>query len=510
MLVGLAGFLERTDPAAAPRVSSWSVVLMFCLQLGPVWAGACPSQCLCTSDLLSCTALDLDQVPVVLPVFTVTLDLNHNRIVQLEEESFEGLPRLEMLRLAHNQVTTIQPGAFRNSSGPLLRHLDLSSNQLMVLEQHYFQDLPGLQELLLFNNRIVRVETGALDALQNLHKVYLSHNLLTNFPFFSIQQHSHPNLSMLDLSSNRLPKLPLKDISNLPQLVQEGLYLHNNSLVCDCSMYSLFRFWEKQDFASIRFFRQEHICLVYGIQRGVQFFLYNRFFDKCNLMGLKEQKGNVSVTAGEPLLLHCITSLSRTSTTFFWLAPNSEYVVPPGNNGSLKMFPNGSLEIVAAREEDSGIYLCMAQDQDHNETREVKVTVLRHEGEAHEHFNTGFTTLLGCVVSLLLVLMYLYLTPCRCPKHRPPTNVTLSRGKEARPGSAQSSILTPTPPLTTEGPGRKVSTNKHVVFLEPIREQQNGRLRAGPGLLLGVEPQQRAGETDSYVSVFSDTPILLP
>lgn len=500
MLVGLAGFLDRTDPA-----SSWSVVLMFCLQLGPVWAGTCPSQCLCTSDLLSCTALD--RVPVALPVFTVTLDLNHNRIVQLEEDSFEGLPRLETLRLAHNQVTTIQPGAFRNSSGPLLRHLDLSSNQLMVLEQHHFQDLPGLQELLLFNNRIVRVETGALDALQNLHKVYLSHNLLTNFPFFSLQKHSHPNLSMLDLSSNRLPKLPLKDISNLPRRVQEGLYLHNNPLVCDCAMYSLFRSWEQQDFASVRFFRQEHVCLVYGIQRGLQFFLYTRFFDKCDLAGLKEQKGNVSVAVGEPLLLHCVTSLSGTGTTFFWLAPNSEYVVPPGNNGSLKMFPNGSLEIVAAREDDSGIYLCMAQDQDHNETREVKVTVLRHEGEAHEHFNTGFTTLLGCVVSLLLVLVYLYLTPCRCPRHRPPTAVAR---KEARTGSAQSSILTPTPPLTTEGPGRKVSTNKHVVFLEPIREQQNGRLRAGPELLLGVEPQQRAGETDSYVSVFSDTPILLP
>uniref|UniRef100_A0A3Q3A4N6 Ig-like domain-containing protein n=1 Tax=Kryptolebias marmoratus TaxID=37003 RepID=A0A3Q3A4N6_KRYMA len=87
------------------------------------------------------------------------------------------------------------------------------------------------------------------------------------------------------------------------------------------------------------------------------------------------QESNVSVRAGAPLLLHCITSLSGTTTTFFWLAPNSEYVVPPGNNGSLKMFPNGSLEIVAAREEDSGIYLCMAQDQDRNETREVNVSV---------------------------------------------------------------------------------------------------------------------------------------
>ncbi|XP_013869330.1 amphoterin-induced protein 3 isoform X1 [Austrofundulus limnaeus] len=462
MLGGLTGFLHGVEPTASP----WSVVvLMFCLNLGPAQASTCPSQCLCTSDLLSCTDLGLAQVPEVLPVFIVTLDLNHNRIVQLEEESFEGLPHLEMLRLAHNQVTSIQSGAFRNSSGSLLRHLDLSSNQLMVLEQHYFQDLPGLQELLLFNNRIVRVETGALNHLKNIHKVYLSHNLLTTFPFFSIQKHSHPNLTMLDLSSNRLPKLPLKDISNLPQSVQEGLYLHNNSLLCDCSMYSLFRFWEQMDFASIRFFRQEHVCLLYGIPRGVRFFLYNRFFDGCRLLELKQQSRDVSVRAGARLLLHCITSLSGTRPAFFWLAPNSEYVTPPGNNGSLNMFPNGSLEIVAAREEDSGIYLCMTQDQDRNETGEVNVTVLRHEDEAHEHFNTGFTTLLGCVVSLLLVLMYLYLTPCRCPKHLPPPTAALSRGKEAGPGSAQSSILTPTPPTTTEGPGRKMFPSNIFSFL---------------------------------------------
>uniref|UniRef100_A0A1A7WFR0 Adhesion molecule with Ig-like domain 3 n=1 Tax=Iconisemion striatum TaxID=60296 RepID=A0A1A7WFR0_9TELE len=520
-VAGHTGSQQEVESPSAPGAPSLLsvVVLMFCVQLSLVRTSACPSLCLCTSDILSCTALGLDQVPTMLPVFAVTLDLNHNRITLLEEGSFEGLSRLEMLRLAHNQLTSIQPGAFRNSSASLLRHLDLSSNQLRVLEQHYFQDLSGLEELLLFNNRIVHVESSALIGLSNLHKAYLSHNRLTDFPFFSIQNHSYPHLSMLDLSSNRLPKLPLEDITNLPQLVQEGLYLHNNSLECDCSMYSLFRFWEQKGFASIRFFRQEHVCLVYGMKRGtMRFFLYNRYFDKCNqtLMSdaVKKQNSSVSVSVGAQLLLHCITSLSGSSITFFWLAPNFEYVAPPGNNGSLKMFANGSLEILAAREQDSGIYLCMAQDEQRNETREVNVTVLLHHDEAHEQFNTGFTTLLGCVVSLVLVLMYLYLTPCRCPacpKPRPPLSTNQSQGKEAGgAGSAQSSILSPTPPTSTEGPGRKVSTNKHVVFLEPIKEQQNGRLRAGPGSLLGAELQQRPGERASYTSVFSDTPIMLP
>uniref|UniRef100_A0A665XB94 Adhesion molecule with Ig-like domain 3 n=1 Tax=Echeneis naucrates TaxID=173247 RepID=A0A665XB94_ECHNA len=496
---------------------------LFCLQLpqlGPVQATICHTRgssqsgrCLCASDILSCTALGLEQVPGEMPVSAVTLDLSHNLIDQLKGGAFKGLSRLETLRLAHNQLITIHRGAFQNTSGALLRHLDLSSNQLYKLEGHYFQDLSGLEELLLFNNRIVQVEGVALVGLGNLRKAYLSHNLLTDFPFFSIRQHSHPHLTMLDLSSNRLLKLPLEDISNLPILVQKGLYLHNNSLKCECSMFGLFRGWERRGYASVKHFIREHTCCISGLEKGpVRFLQYDGYFENCNLTAmsqpLREQESAVSVSAGKALLLHCVTTLIGRSLTFFWVSPNQEYVAPPGNNGSLKMFANGSLEIVAARAEDSGIYLCMALDHQRrrNETHEVNVTVVPHqESEHYESFNTGFTTLLGCVVSLLLVLMYLYLTPCRCPPcPKAPTPAAPSGGNEAGAGSAQSSILTPTPPATTEGPGRKVSTNKHVVFLEPIREQQNGRLRAGPGA------QPRAGETDSIMSAFADTPIMLP
>lgn len=539
------GFLRG---AVAPAVARFVVVLLVCLQLSPAQSAACRTQrstqaagCLCASDIFSCTGEGQEQVPEDLPVFTVTLDLSHNSIAELKEGDFEGLYRLETLRLAHNQLTSLQPGVFRNSSGSLLRHLDLSSNQLHALKQHYFLDLPGLEELLLFNNRITQVESSALAGLGSLRKAYLSHNRLTDFPFFSIREHNHPHLSLLDLSSNRLPKLPMDDISKLPVLVQKGLYLHNNSLVCECSMYALFRLWEERNFSSVVDVLQEHTCLVFGNQRGVVRFLqYSRFFEKCDLTEmsglLRYQESSVSVDAGKTLLLHCVTPLTGEHIAFQWVSPKKEYVAPPGNNGSLKMYSNGSLEILAAQAEDSGMYLCISQDPQlpHNESLEVNVTVLmRNDNVPLEPFNTGFTTLLGCVVSLVLVLMYLYLTPCRCPpclRTSTQATTTTSHGNEATAGSAQSSILTPTPPASTEGPGRKVSTNKHVVFLEPIKEQQNGRLRAGPGtgaglqghvgpgLLLGPEQptklqnqtQQRAGETDSIMSVFSDTPIMLP
>ncbi|XP_037388106.1 amphoterin-induced protein 3 isoform X3 [Pygocentrus nattereri] len=411
--------------------------------------------CLKVSDILSCSNLGLEQVPKQLPATAATLDFNHNHLVRLEEGSFAGLPHLVTLRLAHNQLSDLSPGTFRNTSS--LRHLDLSSNQLYKVDNFYFQELAGMEELLLFNNHIVRVESNALISLVNLRKAYLSHNRLTDFPFFSIQEHSHPFLVTLDLSSNRMPKLPLEDIAALPVSVQSGLFLHNNSLICECAMYVMFKRWEQKGFNSVKDYREEHTCLVYGEPRAsVQFLEHTRFFENCSikLPGLLvDIESTLQVYAGESALLECQTSLKGRHLTYQWVSPHQEFIAPPGNNNTMRMYANGSLEILAARVEDSGVYWCMVLDrqQSRNETREVNVTVIMRHHEV-EPFNTGFTTLLGCVVSLVLVLMYLYLTPCRCwcRKQAPPA--TPSPANEC---SAQSSILTPTPPATTEGPGRK-------------------------------------------------------
>lgn len=463
--------------------------------------------CLKVSDILSCSNLGLKWIPKELPVTAATLDFNHNHLAKLAEGSFAGLPHLVTLRLAHNHLSNLSPGTFRNTS--TLRHLDLSSNQLNLVDNHYFQELIGIEELLLFNNHIVRVESNALIGLSNLHKVYLSHNRLTDFPFFSIQEHSHPFLVTLDLSSNHMAKLPVEDIAALPTSVQGGLFLHNNSLICECAMYSMFRQWEQKNFTSVRDYQVEHTCLVYGEPRAsVQFLEHTRFFENCTVKGhnqFGEQESHLKVYAGDCVLLECKTSLKGQHLTYQWVSPHKEYIVPPGNNDAMRMYANGSLEITAVRVEDSGVYWCMALDRQHlrNETWEVNITVTMHSHEP-EPFNTGFTTLLGCVVSLVLVLIYLYLTPCRCWCRKQPLPATPSPANEC---SAQSSILTPTPPATTEGPGRKVSNNKHVVFLEPIKEVQNGRPKEA---LISENPKVQVlrNNADSFNPVFSDTTIV--
>ncbi|XP_014341953.1 amphoterin-induced protein 3 [Latimeria chalumnae] len=472
---------------------------------------SCPSVCICASDLLSCVNKNFQQVPSGLPSTAATLDLSHNALVRLQDYWLAQLPRLQTLRINHNRINHISTSAFHNAT--YLRQLDLSSNQLHSIEKHFFRELTNLEELLLYNNRIARVDNKAFTRLGSLQKVYLSWNLITDFPFSSIQELSHPHLRILDISSNKLTTIPIDEVTALPVSIKNGLYIHNNPLMCNCMLYSMFLHWEKHGFSSVRDFREEHTCLAFGEPRAsVRFFKHYKIFENCtlahSLLGIPE--ANLKVDIGESLLITCETSLQEEHTSYVWISPSREFITYPGNmNQTLRMYTNGTLEIKQAQQEDTGIYVCMAINKRlmRNETREVNVTVLHKKFEG-EPFNTGLTTLLGCVVSLVLVLMYLYLTPCRCFCCKKPPPHTPSPPHEC---SAQSSILSATPPAT-DGTNRKISANKHVVFLEPIKEVQNGKIKLAISEdfqdAKNPKIQQLKSDTESISSVFSDTPIM--
>ncbi|KAI9530574.1 hypothetical protein NQZ68_000064 [Dissostichus eleginoides] len=394
----------------------YPLLVLLCLLHGS--EGVCPPMCICVSDTAGCSSCGLTKIPQSLPTYSVILDLSHNYLSWLGVGSFKKMPKLEKLLLTHNELVSLDEGVFTNASS--LRYLDLSSNKLRVVEQHYFQGLWKLEELLLFNNKITQLEAGMLNGLSSLKKAYFSLNQITYFPFFSITDHSHPFMSMLDLSSNRLSRLPWVDVKALPMLVQRGLYLHNNSLICDCSMYSVFWHWDLRGYETLRDFTEEHTCTIYGNTRSfVRFLRQPRFFRNCTVekpmsLPVTVFLSKLTVTEGEMVRLDCETSLSSRELSFAWLTPSKGYITQTSINDTLmSLFPNGTLDIQATKVNDSGLYVCTAQDMKHalNATREVNVTVVLPQTET---FNTGYTTLIACMFSMLFIFVYLYLTPCRC------------------------------------------------------------------------------------------------
>ncbi|XP_069500283.1 amphoterin-induced protein 3 [Ambystoma mexicanum] len=469
---------------------------------------ACPIVCICASDLLSCVNQNLQQVPAMLPSTTSTLDLSHNNLSHLHNHWLATLPRLQVLRISHNQIDRLTARVFHNATH--LQHLDLSSNLLVSIKEHFFERLVNLEELLLYNNRITQVDSRVFIHLGSIQKVYLSKNLIESFSFSYLDNLSNPQLRTLDLSSNYFLTLPIDEVTALPMYIKNGLYLHNNPLTCDCTLYNMFLHWNKRGLSSVLDFQEDHTCLYMGLARAVVKLLnHDNRLEKCSLTHGHLPEESLKVIVGSTLLITCNTTLPEEYTSYLWISPSYEFLTYPGNsNQSLKIHMNGSLEIRGIQPWDSGIYLCIAINRrlHQNTTHEVNVTVQFHKYEG-EPFNTGLTTLLGCVVSLVLVLMYLYLTPCRCfccckksPTPSPPHEC-----------SAQSSILSSTPPAT-EGPNRKTSSTKHVVFLEPIKEVQNGKIKMAaceefhdaknPKIL------QLKSDSDSVSSVFSDTPFM--
>ncbi|XP_048348155.1 amphoterin-induced protein 3 isoform X1 [Sphaerodactylus townsendi] len=466
----------------------------------------CPEACICTADLLSCARQELHQIPATLPPTATTLDLSHNAITHLNDHWLATLPRLHTLRISHNQINDLSQKVFHNAI--YLVHLDMSSNCLHAVKKHYFENLVNLQELLLYNNKIVEVDGNAFVKLISLQKIYLSWNRIAKFPFISIQGFKHTHLRTLDLSTNNLSSIPVEVIAALPFYIKNGLYLHNNPVKCDCSLHQMLQEWKRHGFSSVQDFTEEHTCKAYSnVPRSIVNTFKYKDFENCS-RSLKELSiPEIPCKVGESLVIHCNTSLHDDNTTVYrWFSPKHEsFMYPEHSDKTHKVLQNGSLKITNPKLLHSGVYLCVAisKHQKINATYEVNITV--QHPKLVDSFNTGITTLLGCVVSLLLVLLYLYLTPCRCSKcfkmpASPPQDC-----------SAQSSILSTTPPAT-DGPNRKISTNKHVVFLEPIKEAQNGKVRlaVGEDFPDAKSPKllQLKLDSESISSVFSDRPIM--
>uniref|UniRef100_A0A3B5LI19 LRRNT domain-containing protein n=1 Tax=Xiphophorus couchianus TaxID=32473 RepID=A0A3B5LI19_9TELE len=295
-LFGLGSWeLWGGDSCCHPAVVA--MLLLLCLGFVPTVA-PCPPHCLCASDIISCSGSNLSALPFGLPSYATRLDLSHNalRTVQVAWVS-QPFQRLTTLVLSWNSISQIEMAAF--TATPRLLHLDLSSNQLRVLNSSVFSGLTELKELLLIGNQIAQIMPGAFSDVNSLQKLYLSANRLTSFPLGLFEDPSGPrNLTFLDLSYNRLSKLP------------------ENPLLCDCALIALLEYWLWKQYRPLVDFQVGYQCRGTAV-REVNWLI------------------------------------------IFWVTPRTALNSSASDLRShLSVFPNGTLEIQGALMEDSGIYEC--------------------------------------------------------------------------------------------------------------------------------------------------------
>lgn len=450
--------------------------------------------CMCASNIVSCSKMNLTTIPSDLPKYTAVLDLSYNDITRLRAEwTTYKLPKLHNLLLSHNGLHFISTEAFVHVKH--LRYLDLSSNSIRQLDEYIFEQLEYLEVLLLYNNHISQIDRTAFTGLNELQKLYLSQNQVSRFPLELVKEKTRlKKLNLLDLSSNRIKVLPIQDLQDLPAWLKNSLYFHNNTLICDCELYSLMAHWYMRRLNSAVDFKDDYTCIVSGPEKKTLHVFELNIHMNCSTYNESVQEAYLN----QSLILKCDTRHRNMSKT--WISPG---------NVSTKLLPDSSLEISSIKLENSGQYTCFAVSEYLNETLYVWVKVhnstLNGNGET---LNTAYTTLVGCLASVVLVLIYLYLTPCRCfccPGQ--------GKSKNNHEDSIHSSMLSATP--THEDLASKAEPNRHVAFIDPKDLQgQNGKVNRNGEEELEDEAQHGKGKrkksvADSISSVFSDTPIVV-
>ncbi|XP_069024940.1 toll-like receptor 13 [Embiotoca jacksoni] len=178
----------------------------------------------CTVDSadvsVACNDRDLTAIPHDIPKNASSLDLNSNRIPQINRTDLSGLSKLVYFQMQLNSLLQIDDGAFSDLAE--LTYLVVSYNLLTNLSDDVFQGLSKLACLSLTHNRISCISPLAFRPLVSLQIVELSdndlHRLADIVPILCLL-----TLRELEVGMNRFPSFDSDDLplntSNLRRLV---------------------------------------------------------------------------------------------------------------------------------------------------------------------------------------------------------------------------------------------------------------------------------------------------
>eukprot|EP00064_Thunnus_orientalis_P004310 superscaffoldBa00000389_g4321 len=359
---------------------------------------ACPKYCVCQnlSESLGtlCPSKGLLFVPPDIDRSTVELRLGGNYILRITQQDFANMTDLVDLTLSRNTISYIQPFSFGDLE--TLRSLHLDNNRLMELGPDDLRGLVNLQHLIVNNNQLGRIHDKAFEDLApaledldlsynnlmslpwdsvrqmiNLHQLSLDHNLLDFIPegtFTDLER-----LARLDLTSNRLQKLPPDPIFaraqdsmilTTPYAPQLSLSLGGNPLHCNCEMLWLRRLERDDDLET---------CASPPALKGRYFWKIKEEEFVCQPPLITQHTHRMLVLEGQTASLRC-EATGDPSPTIHWISPDDRLL---GNSSRTAVFSNGTLSITITTSKDYGTFTCIAANVAGESTASVEVSIVQ-------------------------------------------------------------------------------------------------------------------------------------
>ncbi|XP_054762235.2 protein artichoke-like [Lytechinus pictus] len=157
------------------------------------------------------------------------LDLSGNSLSHLQSGAFQGLVALMELNLADNKLYIIEPEALKTTPFSFMSQLtwlNLQGNRLLELQRGVFRGAPSLRVLTLSRNRISRIVPDAFGGFNRLHRLMMSDNTLERLPDGVFRLLG--TLETLNLQNNSLTEISDKAFQGLSAL--SNLNLAENKL----------------------------------------------------------------------------------------------------------------------------------------------------------------------------------------------------------------------------------------------------------------------------------------
>ncbi|XP_027132022.1 leucine-rich repeat-containing G-protein coupled receptor 5-like, partial [Larimichthys crocea] len=164
-------------------------------------------------------AADLTEFPDLTGTKSLeSLTITGARITSLPSSVCEQLPNLQLLDLSYNRIQTLPSFSGCES----VQKIDLHHNEIEELEENTFHGLMSLRSLDLSWNRLSSVKSNSFSALPALTKLDLSSNQLSSLPLIGLQSLTHlrlaGNTQLMELITRE--DLPRVRVMELPYAFQ--------------------------------------------------------------------------------------------------------------------------------------------------------------------------------------------------------------------------------------------------------------------------------------------------
>ena len=175
-------------------------------------------------DVYYWTHSGLPEVPADIPDGATLVDLGHNNITELKQDSFIRLTSCTNLNLWFNHIGHIEEDSFKGLGD--LKELFLSNNKLIRLASGTFNGLKSLVHLHLSGNGIEYMDDGVFTELKALEELWMSDNEITTIGKDALA--GLDSLIVLKIWANKVKNIEAKTFTELGRLKE--LWLSENLL----------------------------------------------------------------------------------------------------------------------------------------------------------------------------------------------------------------------------------------------------------------------------------------